>query len=159
MLSYHYPNLSCFTKKKFDKTITLAATRRSLCHVSPTFSRPTLATKSHFRQKDYWTSSARLLGWSHILRMQFSSTTPAPQVNSDALVRKLSPVEILDATSTRPNNRFDWRLRASSRMRTKDGKISAEQRKPPLRRRLQVGEPDLAGPFYQAFQDYNDRSV
>jgi hypothetical protein len=56
--------------------------------------------------------------------------------------------------------RFDWRLRASSRLRKgKEREDDTETRKSPYRKRLQDVEPDQAGPFYQAFQDYKTRFV
>lgn len=128
------------------------------------------------------------LDWTRILRVRpYSTITDLPTSQSDLdalLAHKLSQLEPFDPTSdlllpssgeslsqgdfheqvsrytrlSRSQNRFDWRLRASSRSPKKEGEADTEQQTPPKRKRLQDLQSDL-GPFRQAFEDYKLKCV
>jgi len=143
MLSSHYTRIPPFTKKKFGRITTLTATRRSFpsqyrfCHgpfpsFTPAFSQPISAIKSHW-QSESCISRSRPFGWPSLLRVRSYATS---------------------------YSRFNWRLRANSRVQKgKEREDNAETPKPPHRKRLQDVEPDHDGPFYQSYQDYKTRSV
>ena len=152
-------------------------------------SQPVSVIKPHCRQSDLLLSRTRPFRWSSLRVRSYSTTTDIPTASDDfdALVYELSHSESWDPTSTslhssgglwlegdccepmpghalrtrlsRSGNRFDWRPRASSRIRKKDEEVNTEARKTLHRKRLQDLEPDLTGPFYQAFQDYKTRFV
>jgi len=146
----------------------------------PAFSQPISAIKYYesciFRTRPY--------GWPSLRSYSTASGLPATPDGFDELLHEPSNSETLDYLSTLVHSseenllqgdcsypssldsppssyrRFNWRLRAISRLRKgKERKNDTETQKPPQRKRLQDVEPDQAAPFYQAFQDYKTRSV
>lgn len=63
-------------------------------------------------------------------------------------------------SSDRPTNRFDWRIRASSRVKKPEVVSEDDERQRfPKRKRLQGLEPDVEGLYYHAAQDYKSKCV
>ena len=64
-----------------------------------------------------------------------------------------------NAPAVLPIDRFDWRFRATSRVKRPKKDEDEEKQRSPRRKRLQGLEPDLEGLYYHASQNYKSKYV